>query len=144
MVHSFKTQTLATPTNWQSPPWQSSPWWPRRAIAPSLPREVNLPGCPEGGQLWSRSSLTSNQPGRRSRNGKTAALTIPPHPSIIPQTPTQKCRMQPSLSCPPPPPLPFSLCFLPLSFVAPAHLQPESLACSRQRIPAPEWANVNN
>lgn len=87
-----------------------------QAIALSLPREVNLPGCPEGGQLWSRSALTSNQPGRRNRNGKTAA----PHPSIIPQTPTQKCKMQPSLSFFPP----FLSYFSPLFFffLVPSHL----------------------
>ena len=109
MLRGDKTQTLATRTNWQSLPrhkcWQPSPWWPRRAIALSLPREVNLPGWPEGGQLWSRSALNKQsaraeeqENGKKKKKTAAAALTITPHPSIIPLTPTQCCEMQPSHS----------------------------------------------
>ena len=92
MLRGDKTQTLATRTNWQSLPrhkcWQPSPWWPRRAIALSLPREVNLPGWPEGGQLWSRSALNKQSArAEEQENGKkkkkqqqqlSQSLLIPP------------------------------------------------------------------
>lgn len=87
---------------------------------------MNLPGCPEGGQLWSRSALTSNQSRRRSRNGKNSA----PHPSIILQTPTHALRdatITFSLS------LHFPLFFLSSSLV-PSHLELQSLACNSHRV----------
>ena len=145
MLRGDKTQTLATRTNWQSPPrhkcWQPSPWWPRRAIALSLPREVNLPGWPEGGQLRSRSALNKQSaPAEEQETEKTAAaLTITLHPSIIPLTPTQSCEMQPShsslslsLSLPP-----LSLSVFPFIFPPPFHLvwSCRGLACSGQRVP---------
>lgn len=102
-------------------------WRPLWATALLLKREVNLPGCPEGSQQWSGSALTSNHPRRRSRNGKkTAALTITPHPTEIPQKhPHRKTRynhhsvLSPSTSL--------------LSLLVPSHLEPESLACSSRR-----------
>lgn len=149
MLRGDKTQTLATRTNWQSPPrhkcWQPSPWWPRRAIALSLPREVNLPGWPEGGQLWSRSAL--NKQSARAEEQETektaAALTITLHPSIIPLTPTQSCEMQPSHS-------PLSLSLLSLCFPfyfsssVPSRLELQRPGVQRSEGPAPEWANVYN
>lgn len=97
---------------------------------------MNLPGWPEGGQLWSRSAL--NKQSARAEEQETektaAALTITLHPSIIPLTPTQSCEMQHhtllSLSL-------SSLSVFPFIFPPPFHLvwSCRGLACSGQRVP---------
>lgn len=95
-----------------------------RPISPTQGEPARMPrGRPAVEQV----SANKQSAGQRRRNGKTAALTITPHPSIIPQTPTQKCKMQPSLS---------SLSFFFLLFfsvLVSSHLELQSLACSTQR-----------
>lgn len=128
MVHSDKTQTLATLTkNGNHHPDKCCQSW--RAIALSLPHEVNLPGYPEGGQLWSRSALTSNQPGRRIRNGKSSSSrnhSSSLHHSSNTHTGTARCNHHSALS----------LVFYSthLFSLVPSHLELQSLACSSQKV----------
>lgn len=78
----------------------------RDRLAPSL---LNLRGHPEGGQLRSRSASLSNQ--ARQDWKKAAVLTIVPHHSVTPQSPTQEVQTSPTSYS-----LSLSLCFYFSSF----------------------------
>lgn len=87
--------------------------------------KVNLPGCPKGDQLWSRSALTSNQPGWGSRDGKKEqSLLIPPsflkHPHKA-----ARCSHRSR---------PLFFCFSSLFPSVPFPLELQSLTCGGQRI----------
>lgn len=80
-----------------------------RAITLPLPQEVNLPRYPEGGQLWSRPALTSNQPGQRRGYGKSSS-SHNHSSSFHHSSPTPPQELQDATITP------FSLLFPPLPF----------------------------
>lgn len=131
-----KRRHLQTLTNWQWPPWQilavvtMVATAGHRPVSPTRGEPARMPqGRPAVEQVSANKQSARAEEQERK---KTAALAITPHPSIIPQTPTQNCEMQPSLSSPS---LSIFLSiFLLSSLLVPPLSELQSLACSSQRV----------